>query len=923
MKTFFPALIYLFFICYSTFSQNDSCYSSHPVMRFEIPFGGFIFGNANSYPRDYREAGNLVFFTAEYSLFGRELWRTDGTEEGTFLVKDIVQGSGASFIEMGIGYKNKLYFTASDGFTNSLWESDGTEIGTKKISTIITYFTKMYVTNTKLFIFTPSDLYVYDGINPISSIKTIYGGKEAIEYNDVLYFTAEDSGNGELWKSDGTTNGTVRVKDIHPTYYSYPTQFTLFQNKIFFLADDGSHGSNRFYELWQTDGTETGTVKINGTPNSSFLEFNAIHGATNDKMFLTATMRNTYQRSLWKSDGSTLGTVKVKDIETMLNSSVVNNTLVFSSDYAVNGVRRYRLWKSDGTDQGTNPIQDIIVNNILRKSKNNNDLFFVRYKESSSIFQYDLWKTNGTPEGTVQVKDVYVNNGLANTQISAYLNNKVIFSAADSTHGVEPWLTDGTEQGTSLIRDCYKLPIVRINEQVVGGNNFLFIKNKSDDYYGKANYQIWRSNGDMSDMVLLKSSTEYTKVPQYPTYEAPVILGTVNDKVLFSIDTPQVGIELWVSDGTPQNTNVLVNTGFGSSLFSYLHKFNNNIFFRTQDPSNYQNTILWVTDGTNSGTKQLINRIGYPSDAISHQNLTFFNFGNVLLRTDGTVNGTYSLLTMPINNLKIIENTQQWNMPNLYFYLNRADSVQIWKYSLNQNSFSKELQIKMSNFGEISVAGQRIYIVGANKIVSVNNAFTSVVEVINSNDKFIPYRVIGNNYYFFKANDTPYATNTQLWKSDGTIQGTIFLKTIPWRYVVSGTRGNVPSINGKYFFVTDGHLLWETDGTAENTRSLNSFTDTESSIYLDNRVSTIFKNKFYFLRQGDIYALGWFQNLNQSLKQYISKDIFSSSVINSQNRLFQYSNADYNASKYIDLLPGFDVESRGNFKAQIIGCPNN
>src|SRR2546426_677861 len=65
----------------------------------------------------------------------------------------------------------------------------------------------------------------------------------------------------ELWRSDGTDEGTVLVKDTHAGADSYISSDLVDVNgMIFFITYSPGSG----YELWQSDGTEGGTVLIKG-----------------------------------------------------------------------------------------------------------------------------------------------------------------------------------------------------------------------------------------------------------------------------------------------------------------------------------------------------------------------------------------------------------------------------------------------------------------------------------------------------------------------------------------------------------------------------------------------------------------------------------------------------------------------------------
>ena len=99
-----------------------------------------------------------------------------------------------------------------------------------------------------------------------------------VEANGTVFFSAytEDAGGSdfgiELWKTDGTQQGTELVKDINDTMagadsHPYPLTFmyqvppTVNQglgSKYLFIADNGSEG----FEPWVSDGSEAGTVLL-------------------------------------------------------------------------------------------------------------------------------------------------------------------------------------------------------------------------------------------------------------------------------------------------------------------------------------------------------------------------------------------------------------------------------------------------------------------------------------------------------------------------------------------------------------------------------------------------------------------------------------------------------------------------------------
>ena len=69
-------------------------------------------GHDSSYPDDLTRLGDAIYFRAETAATGTELWMTDGTADGTHLVRDIAPGSDGSFPTRLTVAGSRLFFSA-------------------------------------------------------------------------------------------------------------------------------------------------------------------------------------------------------------------------------------------------------------------------------------------------------------------------------------------------------------------------------------------------------------------------------------------------------------------------------------------------------------------------------------------------------------------------------------------------------------------------------------------------------------------------------------------------------------------------------------------------------------------------------------------------------------------------------------------
>ncbi|MCW5211863.1 hypothetical protein VU04_03010 [Desulfobulbus sp. TB] len=371
----------------------------------------------SSSPYSPTEMDGLVYFLANDVTHGDELWRSDGTEQGTFMVKDITPGADSWSSSNLTKMNGLLYFTAGDDMHGwGLWHSDGTEQGTLMVK----------------------------------DIQPDFGGG-SFQYNltvvnGLLYFGADDGIHGEeLWRSDGTEQGTFMVKNIRPEtdssslLISRDIVLTEANNLLYFNVDDGIHGE----ELWRSDGTEQGTFMVKDIHPGAGDSYPYGLTEMNGVLYFSAH-DGTHSQELWRSDGTEQGTFMVKDISTdgSFPSDLVemNGLLYFIAGDSIQG---WGLWRSDGTEQGT-----FMVNNDSYPyglTEMNGMLYF---SANDGTHGKELWRSDGTKQGTFMVKNVGTR---ANDQYPFALieENGLLYFSADGTF----WRSDGTAAGTFMIKD--------------------------------------------------------------------------------------------------------------------------------------------------------------------------------------------------------------------------------------------------------------------------------------------------------------------------------------------------------------------------------------------------------------------------------------------------------------------------------------
>ena len=363
--------------------------------------------DGSSSPDSLVEFKDKLYFAANDGETGRALFVSDGTTEGTQLVKDIYpeNNSQSRFYFRNLSnlteFDDKLQFASDNGGSGKeLFVSDGTAEGTQLVKDI------------------------YPGEDPYGN-KNSSAPSDLVEFKDKFYFAANDGVHGnELFVSDGTAEGTQLLVDLREetdgnSYGSSPSDLVEFNDKLYFAAYDGEST-----ELYVSDGTAEGTQLLypgkdqdgNGHvwDPDNLVEFN-------DKLYFTAD-DGEHGIELFVSDGTAEGTQLVADLNPgeggsyASNLTVVGDELFFRADNGQTGTELFKLTADDSSDG--------ISASMTITGSEGDDLFVLQTGEDSdTILEFDLGSDRfGLADG-LQFDDLSFsgNNIFAGEQVLATL----------------------------------------------------------------------------------------------------------------------------------------------------------------------------------------------------------------------------------------------------------------------------------------------------------------------------------------------------------------------------------------------------------------------------------------------------------------------------------------------------------------------
>ena len=770
--------------------------------------------------------GSTVYYVADDHIHGPELWKSDGTEAGTMLVKDICPGYCAGHPSSLTALSGILYFVADDGaHGRELWRSDGTAAGTFMVKDV-----------------NPG---LADGVYRVAA------------WNGRLALSAEDGRHGfELWVSDGTAAGTTLLADINPgAADSYAVPWAAGSSLLLFVADDGVHG----YAPWVTDGTAAGTHRVTSTGNLS-----AVYGYLPSIPTAVALTGDTFLfqangSQLWRTDGTAAGTVLLRDFAASSGGTLGPSNMVLWNGRACFIAGPYdgkSVWCSDGTAAGTVPLPAAApaVDELTVAA---NHLF---WRECDSVHGCELWSSDGTAAGTGLVADIlpgaasslwFDSFSFENDFVA--LPGALLFFADDNVHGSEPWRSDGTAAGTALVADVSPGGLGSFLGGETGavaaaGTAFFFVL----DPWGQFAPTLWKSDGTAAGTARVKFPTAvHSSISvndgglvlvssgafSYPPVPDPLFLpGTPfaplgGARLLFAAARWGPVPEVWATDGTAAGTSYV-----GYQQPTQMVPFGGAVLFTDSQG-------VWRTDGTSGGTV-LLGGSGTSQQLTPVPGAVYFSDSpagtSQLWRTDGTAAGTSLATAVAYSSGPLAEMTAFGN--KVVFTANINYGYQPW---ISDGTAAGTRRLGASaccpwNPTRYTVVGNTVFFaaddgVHGNELWKSDGTAngTTLVRDLNpgNGSALLPpadptlgggaVAVAFQGQLFFAADDG--SIGEELWRSDGTLGGTQLVRDIN-----PGTGGSQPReltvAGGKLFFVADdgvhGRELWVSDGTASGTTML-------------------------------------------------------------------------------------------------------
>jgi ELWxxDGT repeat protein len=336
-------------------------------------------------------------------------------------------------------------------------------------------------------------------------------------------------GGSRLWASDGTAAGTVRLPATPASGLPFVVGLgPLGENEALAVLGDGW--------LWRTDGTPAGTTAIARLPAAS--GGTSVVGppvALGDAALFFRRVPVTYSPSngvleLWRTDGTAAGTLRLADVPFDANTALATAAVTVGGRlfFRLGGV----LWTSDGSEAGTFALPEQLPGGTFGLAAGSNVLFAGAGYLAGYEGPQTLWAID---PHTFQARQIaafsILGSGTAGSRLGSAVGDALLFSAIESTT-TEWWVSEGTAESTGRLPSEVRVGARQL--PVVAGARRYFRACDAD--YGCELWSLDATGGDR------RLEADLWPGPRDGLRE---ILWADGDTLLFAGTEPEVGDELW------------------------------------------------------------------------------------------------------------------------------------------------------------------------------------------------------------------------------------------------------------------------------------------------------------------------------------------------------------------------------------------
>jgi ELWxxDGT repeat protein len=709
-------------------------------------------------------AGHL-YFRGDDREHGIEIWRTDGTVGGEELLADLCPGTCGTQPSNWLAWRGALWFVIGQ----TLWTSDGTAENTELAADLCDDLKICGVSPDSIFLPGPNAtdeglfLSLYSTGNPHGALYrtdgTVAGTVLLRRFAKTILTAAEASGRfyfvdgSALWTSDGTPAGTRFVRNLSELVHGY----------VFDIASRVVDGI--FYVLFdlgdwlRSDGTAAGTIEL------ARLDF------SHSGQFLIAQIGGVVfavtEDGIWRTEGTPETTVRIDAPRTQFGLVVErpnrlfvfaydSNDFIWSTDGSANGFRRLRL---DGPPPPDTEMAGLGEGVLISRG----------YRE--------LWRVDGAGTSAEPVHDFQPANDGSGPSAQVVLENRLLFFSLVGRELSQLFSSDGTAAGTAAIGPPGYETAFDTESPFFRPQSHLLTRAGGEAFFnGFRASRFWATDGTREGTRTVKPGASF-----YVSFGMTAPIGLVGGGFVFGANLgldvhacDSGDLEPWIRDG--RGTRQLVN----------LNPFE----FESSQP---QCDKLDASSAPGPGV--VVGRIAlFPADDLVH--------GRELFATDGTKEGT-----------RLVADLNRNLEPNPEFYPHHPE-------------YGPELAGVGSDPSDLARAGSNVFFVAddgrTGRELWVTNGTRRgtrrVADLVRGRASSSPHDLVavGDALYFF----APHGSGDGLYKSDGTRQGTVLVSDLS-----GGSQARELSlVRGKLFFAAflreTGTELWTSEGTAATTRGV-------------------------------------------------------------------------------------------------------